>query len=160
MKKRYIRLAQLAVILFGCTTPLVQLLVVFVAQEVGRDAPEVAHLVIPYSMAGVISIVFFQLFLGGIWYMLHRVSIGAFYTAATLRTLDFMRVAFAVSVLIPIAVLLHANFGTETGVGPASVVLLFLMLISAGPGVFLLLTVLRQLFVEARGNREELEKVI
>ncbi|WP_175955079.1 DUF2975 domain-containing protein [Schaalia sp. Marseille-Q2122] len=160
MKKRYIRLAQLAVILFGCTTPLVQLIVVFLAREIGKEAPEVAHLVIPYSTAGVISIGFFQLFLAGIWYMLHRVSTGAFYTAATLRTLDLVRVAFALSVLIPIGLLLHATFGTETGVGPASVVLLFLMLITAGPGVFLLLTVLRQLFIEARANREELEKVI
>ena len=160
MKKRDIRLAQLSVILFGCTTPLVQLIVVLLAREIGTDAPEVAHLVVPYSTAGVISIAFFQLFLVGIWYLLHRVSIGAFYIEGSLRTLDLMRLSFALSVLIPVGVLIHANFMTGTGVGPASILLGFLMLITAGPGVFLLLTVLRQLFVEARANREELEKVI
>ena len=73
----------LALLLFGSL--LGQFMVPLLATETARSAPEVEHLVWPYSIAAIAGILCFQVAVVMVWRLAHMTLDGTVFTAAALR---------------------------------------------------------------------------
>lgn len=137
---------------------LVQVLVPIQADLMGREFPEVAHLVVPYSVAAILAIVCVQLALVAVWRLLFMVASGRILSAGALAWVDAIVVSAAVWTGLSAAVFVHLIFIVQVG-GPGAFLGLAACVV-VGAAVALLMVVVRGLLKGAISDRGELAEVI
>jgi len=152
-----IRLLRVALVVLLLGTVLAQLLVPVFASEEGRIYPELAYLVVPYSVAGILAIASGQVALLVVWRLLSMVNGGVIFTRRALRWVDLITACAAVATVLFAGPMIHLLFFVGVG-GP---LILWLAAILAGGLAFvLLMVVMRGLLESAIADRTELDEVI
>ena len=128
------------------------------AYESGRRYPELAYLVVPYSVAGILSIGCVQVALLVIWRLLSLVSGGVIFTRRALRWVDVITACGAVGTVLSAGPMIHLLF--VVGVGGPGVVLGLAACLVGGLAFVLLMVVMRGLLESAIADRTELDEVI
>ena len=153
LARRLLRVA-LVVLLLG--TVLAQVLLPVFASEEGRIFPEVAYLVVPYSVAGILFIGCGQVALLVVWRLLSLVSGGVIFTRRSVRWVDVITACAAVATVLSAGVWFHLL--VFLGDGPA--VLELAACVAGGLAFVLLMVVMRGLLESAIADRTELDEVI
>jgi hypothetical protein len=153
---RQVLRAALVVLLLG--TVLAQVLVPVFASETGTRFTEVAHLVVPYSVAGILVIACSQVALLAVWRLLSLVDGGVIFTRRALRWVDLITACAAVATVLNAGTMIHLLFFVRLG-GPG-VVLGLAANLAGGLAFVLLMVVMRGLLESAIADRTELEEVI
>jgi hypothetical protein len=146
----------LVVLLLG--TVLAQVLVPVFASEVGTSFPEVAYLVVPYSVAAILFIGCGQVALLAVWRLLSLVDGGVIFTRRALRWVDVITACAAVATLLSAGVLIHMLDFVPGGGGPTFYYLAACL--AGGLAFVLLMVVMRGLLESAIADRTELDEVI
>ena len=138
-------------------TVLAQVLVPVIASEAGTTFPEVAYLVVPYSVAAILFIGCGQVALLVVWRLLSMVGGEVIFTRRALRWVDVITACAAIATVLSAGVLIHLLVFVGVG-GP---ILYYLAAGAAGGLAFvLLMVVMRGLLVAAIADRTELDEVI
>ena len=138
-------------------TVLAQVLVPVIASEAGTTFPEVAYLVVPYSVAAILFIGCGQVALLVVWRLLSMVGGGVIFTRRALRWVDVITVCAAVATVLSAGVLIHLLVLVGVG-GP---ILYYLAACVVGVLAFVLhMVVMRGLLESAIAFRSELDEVI
>ena len=138
-------------------TVLAQVLVPVIASEAGTTFPEVAYLVVPYSVAAILFIGCGQVALLVVWRLLSMIGGGVIFTRRALRLVDVIAACAAVAAVLSGGVLIHLLVFVGVG-GP---ILYYLAACIAGGLAFvLLMVVMRGLLESAFDYRTELDEVI
>lgn len=140
----------------GCL--LLQAGVCLEAWQTGQEAPEVAHLVVPYSLMGVAALLCAQILIVALLMLVRAVSHGAFFTAQTRRWIETARVMVALGPGLVAATCLHMMLFTPAR-HPVPV-LGFLGSVTLGVGLFSLVSLAKSIFTAAWEDKTELEAVI
>ena len=152
---RLLRVA-LVVILLG--TVLAQVIMPVLASEEGKTFPEVAYLVVPYSVAAILFIGCGQVALLAVWRLLSLVDRGVIFTRRALRWVDVITACAAVATVLSVGVLIHMLSFVPGGGGPT---IYFLAACIAGGLAFVaLMVVMRGLLESAIADRTELDETI
>lgn len=159
MRTIVILLLRAALVILLAGSVLLQVLVPVYASEVGRSTPEVAHLVVPYSVAAILFIACGQAILVAIWRLLSMIGSDVIFTSRALRWVDVIIVGGAVATALGVAVLVQMVFFFIPG-GPGPVVFYLAGVIGAGVTFVLLMVVMKGLLAAAIADRTELEGVI
>ena len=139
-------------------TVLAQVLLPVFASEEGRIFPEVAYLVVPYSVAAIIFIACGQVALLVVWRLLSMVNGGVIFTRRALRWVDVITACAAVATALSAGVLIHMLGFVPDGGG---LMIYYLAACVAGGLAFvLLMVVMRGLLESAIANRTELDETI
>jgi hypothetical protein len=146
----------LVVLLLG--SALAQVLVPVYASEVGTRFPEVAYLVVPYSVAAILFIGCGQVALLVVWRLLSLVDGGVIFTRSAVRWVDVITACAAVATVLSAGVLIHM-LGFVPGRGGPMVYYLAAC-VAGGLAFALLMVVMRGLLVSAIADRTELDEVI
>ncbi len=157
MNKFVIRLLRVALVVLLLGSVLAQLLVPVFASEEGKVFPEVAYLVVPYSLAGILVIACGQVALLAIWRLLSLISGGVIFTRRALRWVDIITVCGAVATALNAGVSIHLL--TVHGGGPG-IILWLVAGLACGVAFVLLMIVMRGLLESAIADRTELDEVI
>lgn len=158
MTKLAIRLLRVALVVLLLGSVLAQVLLPVQAYEEGTLFPELAYLVVPYSLAGVVGIACGQVALLAVWRLLSLVNRGVIFSRGALRWVDIITACAAIATLLWTGPMIHLLFFVGVG-GP--LVLLGLAACAAGGLAFLLFTVvMRGLLEAAIADRVELDEVI
>jgi hypothetical protein len=152
---RLLRLA-LLVLLFG--TVLGQVLLPVFASEEGGIFPELAYLVVPYSVAGVLGIACGQVALLVVWRLLSMVAGGVIFTRRALHWVDVITACAALATVLWAGPMVHLLF--VVGLGGPGVLLGLAACIAGGLAFVLLMVVMRGLLESAVADRTELDEVI
>lgn len=152
------RLLRVALVVLLLGTVLAQVLLPVFASEEGRIFPEVAYLVVPYSVAGILFIACVQVALLVVWRLLSLVGDGVIFTRRALRWVDVITACAAVATVLSAGVLIHLLF--FVGIGGPSVVLGLPASVAGGLAFVLLMVVMRGLLESAIADRTELDAVI
>ena len=152
---RLLRVA-LVVPLFG--TVLVQVLLPVFASEEGRIFPEVAYLVVPYSVAAILVIGCGQVALLVVWRLLSFVDRGVIFTPRAVRWVDVITACAAVATVLSAIVLIHMLGFVSGGGGPT--IYYLAACVVGGLAFVLLMVVMRGLLESAIADRTELDEVI
>ncbi len=155
LARQLLRVA-LVVLLLGSV--LAQLLVPLYASQVGTTFPEVAYLVVPYSVAAILFIACGQVALLVVWRLLSMVGGGVIFTRRALRWVDVIIACAAVATVLSAGVLIHMLRFVPGGGGPMGVYLVACVV--AGLAFVLLMVVMRGLLESAIADRTELDEVI
>jgi Protein of unknown function (DUF2975) len=158
MNKLVIRLLRVALIVLLLASVLVQMLVPGWASAFGSRVPEVAYLVIPYSMAAILFIGCGQVALLATWRLLSFVGDGVIFTWRAVRWVDVIIACAAVATALTATVLVHM-LGFLPGDGGPTIYLLAVT-IAGGVTFVLFMVVMRGLLVSATAHRTELDGVI
>ena len=152
------RLLRVALVVPLLGTVLVQIGLPMLASEEGRIFPEVAYLVVPYSVAAILFIGCGQVALLAVWRLLSMVDGGVIFTRRALRWVDVITACAAVATVLSAGVLIHMLSFVPGGGGPT---FYFVAACVAGGLAFvLLMVVMRGLLVSAIADRTELDEVI
>ena len=146
----------LVVLLFGSV--LAQVLVPVYASQVGTTFPEVAYLVVPYSVAAILFIACGQVALLVVWRLLSLVDGGIIFTRRAVRWVDVIILCAAVATVLSVVVLAHMLGFVPGGGGP--MIYYLAGCIAGGLAFVLLMVVMRGLLVSAIADRAELDAVI
>ena len=152
------RLLRLALVLLLLGSVLVQVVVPVYASGVGTRFPEVAYLVVPYSVAAILFIGCSQVALLVVWRLLSLVDGGVIFTRRAVRWVDVITACAAVATVLTAGVLVHVLGFVPGGGGP--MVYYLAACITAGLALVLLMVVMRGLLLSAVANRAELDEVI
>lgn len=152
------RLLRVAILVLLAGTVLAQVLVPVQASMVGTAIPEVAYLVVPYSLAAILFIVCGQVALLIVWRLLVMVGGGVIFTRRALRWVDAITACGAVASALSAVVLVHMLAFVPGGGGPTIYVMA--ACITAGLAFVLLMIVMRGLLEAAIADRAELDEVI
>lgn len=155
LARQLLRVA-LVVLLLGSV--LAQVLVPMFASQQGTYFPEVAHLVVPYSVAGILVIACSQVGLLAIWRLLSLVNVGVIFTRRALRWVDVITACAAMATVLSAGTMIHLLF--FVGVGGPGVVLGLAATLAGGLAFVLLMVVMRGLLESAIADRTELDEVI
>jgi hypothetical protein len=155
LARRLLRVA-LVVLLLGSV--LAQVLLPVYASQVGTSFPEVASLVVPYSVAGILFIGCGQVALLVVWRMLSLVDGGVMFTRRAVRWVDVITACAAVATVLSACVLIHMLGFVPGGGGP--MIYYVAACVAAGLAFALLMVVMRGLLVSAIADRTELDEVI
>ena len=158
MKQLPSRLLRVALVVLLLASVLAQVLVPVFASEVGTRFPEVAHLVVPYSLAAILFIGCAQVALLAIWRLLSFVDGGIIFTRRAVRWVDVIVICGAVATILTVVVLVHMLGFVPGGGGPT--VFYLGGCIAAGLAFVLLMVVMRGLLLTAVADRAELDEVI
>jgi hypothetical protein len=158
MKKLPSRLLRVALLVLLLASVLAQVLVPVYASQVGARFPEVAHLVVPYSLAAILFIGCGQLALLAIWRLLSLVDGGIIFTRRAVRWVDVIVTCGAAATFLTVLVLIHMLRFVPGGGGP--MVYYLAGCIAAGIAFVLLMVVMRGLLLAAVADRAELDEVI
>ncbi|MEI7744228.1 MAG: DUF2975 domain-containing protein [Chloroflexota bacterium] len=137
---------------------LAQVLVPAFAFEFGVRVPEVAYLVVPYSLAAILFIACGQVALLATWRLLALVDGGAVFTRRAVRWVDAIVTCGAVATVLTGLVLIHMLAFVPGGGGP--MVYWLAACIAACLAFVLLMVVMRGLLLAAVADRAELDGVI
>jgi hypothetical protein len=137
---------------------LAQIAVPFVAADVGRQFPEVSHLVAPYSSVAIVAIGLFEAILLAVWRLLNMVSHDRIFTESALRWVKFIPACAGVASALCIGVWFHLIFIEKVG-GPSA--FFGLAACAVGWAAFaLVMVVMRGVLQAATTDRRELAGVI
>ncbi|MFN8519196.1 MAG: DUF2975 domain-containing protein [Chloroflexota bacterium] len=151
-----LRIGLLALVLVSV---LAQLAAVALATEAGRRMPEVAHLVVPYSVAAVLFVGCGQVALLATWRLLSLVRRDAIFTSHALRWVDLVIGCGVVATALTAVVLAQMLFWFIPG-GAGPVTFYLGAVVVAGAMFVLLMLVMRGLLQTAIADRTELDEVI
>ena len=146
----------LVVLLFGCV--LAQVLVPVMASQTARTFPEVAYLVVPYSLAAILFIICGQVALVAVWRLLSLVDRDVIFTGPAIHWVDLIILCGAVATLLAAGVLVHMLAFVPGGGGP--IIYFMAACVAGGLAFALLMVVMRGLLVAAIADRTELDEVI
>jgi hypothetical protein len=146
----------LVVILLGSV--FAQALVPVYASEVGARFPQVAHLVVPYSVAAILFIGCGQAALLFVWRLLSLVEGGTIFTSRAERWVDAITICAAIATVLSAGVLVHMLGFVPGGGGP--MVYYLAACVIGGLAFVLLMVVLRGLLMAAITDRAELDGLI
>ncbi|WP_084631207.1 DUF2975 domain-containing protein [Demequina aestuarii] len=135
-----------------------QALVPLAASVMGEDYPEVDHLVLPYSIAGIAAIACFQVAIVVVWRLLTMAATGEVFTAKALRWVEVIAWSGAIAALICGGVTSHMMVAENIGGPPA--IFLWIGSLVGGTAFVLLMVVMRGLLAVAIADRSELAEVI
>jgi len=152
------RLLRVALVVLLLGTVLAQLLVPVYASQTGTTFPEVAYLVVPYSVAAILFIGCVQVALLVVWRLLSLVDGGVIFTRRALRWIDVIIACAVVATALSAGVWIHMLAFVPGGGGPMSVYLV--ACIVSGLAFVLLMIVMRGLLESAIADRTELDEVI
>jgi hypothetical protein len=152
------RLLRVALVVLLLGSVLAQVLLPVYASEVGARFPEVAYLVVPYSVAAILFIGCGQVALLVVWRLLSLVDGGVIFTRRAVRWVDVITACAAVATVLSAGVLVHMLGFVPGGGGPMSYYLA--ASIAGGLAFVLLMVVMRGLLVAAIADRAELDEVI
>jgi hypothetical protein len=153
-----IRLLRVALVVLLLGSVLAQVLLPVFASEEGRILPEVAYLVVPYSVAAILFIGCGQVALLVVWRLLSMVNRGAIFTRRAVRWVDVITACGAVATVLSTGVLIQMLGFVPGGGGP--IVYLLAGCVAAVLAFVLLMVVMRGLLVWAIADRTELDEVI
>ena len=145
----------LVVLLLG--TVLAQVLLPVFGSEEGRIYPELAYLVVPYSVAGILAIACAQVALLVVWRLLSLVNGGAIFTRRALRWVDVITACAVIATVLSTGPMIHLLFFVGVG-GP--LILWLAACLVGGLAFVLLVVVMRGLLESAIADRTELDEVI
>ena len=148
--------AVLIVLLIG--TVLSQLLLPALANELGGQYEETAHLVVPYAVVGILAIACAQIALIMIWRLLGLVASNTIFTVQSLRWVNAIVACGVAAALLVASVPVHLLFFVRVG-GPDVLVVLAGAVVG-GLAFVLLMAVMRDLLQAATADRSELDEVI
>lgn len=100
-------LLRVAIVALLLGSALVQILLPVVAFEVGTTVPEVAYLVIPYTVAAILFIACGQVALLVVWRLLSMIADGVIFTRRAMRWVDVITACAAVATVLSASVLIH-----------------------------------------------------
>ena len=146
----------LVVLLLGSV--FAQLLVPVYASQVGTTFPEVAYLVVPYSVAAILFIACGQVALLVVWRLLSMIGGGVIFTRRALRWVDVIIACGVVATVLSVGVWIHMLAFVPGGGGPMG--LYMVAVVVAGVAFVLLMIVMRGLLESAIADRTELDEVI
>ena len=158
MTKFASRLLRVALVVLLLGTVFVQGLVPVQATMVGTSIPEVAYLVVPYSLAAILFIVCVQVALLVVWRLLSLVDGGVIFTGRALRWVDVIIGCAVVATVLSIGVLVHMLRFVPGGGGPT--IYFMAACVVGGLAFVLLMVVMRGLLEAAIADRTELDEVI
>jgi hypothetical protein len=158
MTKFASRLLRVALVVLLLGTVLAQVLVPVYASQVGTTFPEVAYLVVPYSLAGILFIGCGQVALLVVWRLLSLVNGGVIFTRRALRWVDVILACAAAATALSAGVLIHMLGFVPGGGGP--MIYYLAACIAGGLAFVLLMVVMRGLLLSAVADRTELDEVI
>ena len=158
MNKLVRQLLRVALVVLLLGFVLAQVLLPVVAYEAGTTFPELAYLVVPYSVAGILAIACGQVALLLVWRLLSLVSGGVIFTRRALRWVDVITACAAVATVLTAGPMIHLLF--FVGVGGPGVVLGLAACLAGGLAFVLLMIVMRGLLESAIADRTELDEVI
>ena len=145
----------LVVLLLGSV--LAQVLLPVFGSEEGRIYPELAYLVVPYSVACILAIGCGQVALLVVWRLLSMVDGGVIFTRRALRWVDVITACGAVGTVLGASPMIHLLFFVGVG-GP--LILWLAACLAGGLAFVLLMVVMRGLLESAIADRTELDEVI
>lgn len=158
MNKLVRQLLHGALILLLLGSVLAQVLVPVFASQMGTRFPEVAHLVVPYSVAAILFIGCGQVALFAVWRLVSLVDGGVIFTRRAVRWVQIITACGAVATVLSAGVLIHMLGFVPGGGGPA---IYYLGAVVVGGVAFvLLMVVMRGLLESAIAHRAELDEVI
>jgi hypothetical protein len=152
------RLLRVALVVLLLGSVLAQVLVPVYASQVGTTFPEVAYLVVPYSVAAILFIGCGQVALLVVWRLLSLVDGETIFTRHAVRWVDVIVACAAAATILTAGVLIHMLGFVPGGGGPMSYYLV--ACITGGLAFVLLMIVMRGLLVSAIADRAELDEVI
>ncbi len=152
------RLLRVALVVLLLGTVFVQVLVPVQATMVGTTIPEVAYLVVPYSVAAILFIACVQVALLVVWRLLSLVDDRVIFTRRALRWVDIIIGCAMVATVLSVGVLIHMLSFVPGGGGPT--IYFMVACIAGGLAFALLMVVMRGLLVSAIADRTELDEVI
>lgn len=155
--KVYAVLSEVMLVLALPISVLMQWVLVEEARYVGRENPEVADLVLPYSIAAVAAVLCAQVLLVVLFVFVLKVARGTFFKSATRKWISLAQAMVLIGPGIVCAVGFHAAFT------PASSPVMALAFLGGGllaVGLFSLVGLAKSLFDAALADRGELEGVI
>jgi hypothetical protein len=152
------RLLRVALVILLLGTVLAQVLVPVAASQFGTTVPEVAYLVVPYSVAAILFIACVQVALLVVWRLLSLVDGGVIFTRRALRWVDVIIACAVVATVLSAGVLIHMLSFVPGGGGPT--IYYMLVCVVGGLAFVLLMIVMRGLLVSAIADRTELDEVI
>jgi hypothetical protein len=158
MNMRASRLLRVALVVLLLGSVLAQVLLPVFASEVGTRFPEVAYLVVPYSVAGILFIGCGQVALLVVWRLLSMVNGGAIFTRRAVRWVDVITACGAVATVLSAGVLIHMLGFVPGGGGP--MVYYLAACVAGGLAFVLLMVVMRGLLVAAIADRTALDETI
>ena len=158
MTKLASQLLRVILVVLVLGSVLIQVFVPVYASQVGRRFPEVAYLVLPYSVAAILFVVCGQAGLLVVWRLLSLVDGGVIFTSRAVRFVDVITACAAVATVLSAGVLIHMLGFVPGGGGPMGFYLTACT--AAGLAFVLLVVVMRGMLVSAIANRTELDEVI
>ncbi|HYM85008.1 MAG TPA: DUF2975 domain-containing protein [Candidatus Dormibacteraeota bacterium] len=158
MTKLPSRLLRVALLVLLLASVLAQVLVPVYVSEVGARFPEVAYLVVPYSLAAILFIGCGQVALLAVWRLLSLVDGGIIFTRRAVRWVDGIATCGATATILAVVVLVHLLGFVPGGGGP--MVYYLGGCVAAGLAFVLLMVVMRGLLLAAVADRAELDEVI
>jgi hypothetical protein len=158
MSKLAGRLLRVALVVLLLGSVLAQVLVPVYASQVGTTVPDVAYLVVPYSVAAILFIACGQVALLVVWRLLSLVDGGVIFTRRAVRWVDVIIACAAVATVLSAGVLIHILGFVPGGGGP--MIYYLAACIAGGLAFVLLMVVMRGLLLSAVADRAELDAVI
>ena len=158
MNKLASRLLRLALLVLLLGSVLAQVLVPVYASQVGTIFPEVAYLVVPYSVAAILFIGCGQVALLVVWRLLSLINGGVIFTRRAVRWVDIISACAVVATVLSAGVLIHMLGFVPGGGGPT--IYFMAACIAGGLAFVLLMVVMRGLLESAIADRTELDEVI
>lgn len=158
MNRLVIRLLRVALLAFLLVSVLVQVLLPVMASRSAETMPEVAYLVVPYSLAAILFIACGQVALLAVWRLLSFVGDGIIFTREAVRWVDVIIGCAVVAIAVTVTVILHMVGFVPSGGGPTGYPLAFGIILMLA--FVLLMLVMRGLLVSAIADRSELDEVI
>ena len=152
------RLLRVALVFLLLGTVFAQLLVPVAASQFGTANPEVAYLVVPYSVAAILFIACVQVALFVVWRLLSLVDGGVIFTRRALRWVDAIIACAIVATVLSVGVLVHMLGFVPGGGGP--MIYYMVVCVTGGLAFVLLMVVMRGLLESAIADRSELDEVI
>jgi hypothetical protein len=151
------RLLRVALVVLLLGTVLAQVLLPVFGSEEGRIYPELAYLVVPYAVAGILAIACVQVALLAVWQLLSLVDDRVIFTRRALRWVDVITACAVVATILCAGPLIHLPFFVGVG-GP--LILPLAACLVGGLAFVLLMVVMRGLLELAIADRAALDPVI
>lgn len=152
------RLLRVALIPLLLGAVVAQFLVPVIASQVGTTFREVAYLVVPYSVAGILVIACGEVTLLAVWRLSTLVDDGVIFSRGALRRVDVITACGAMATVMTAVVLAHMLAFVPGGGGPMAFYLAACL--AVGSAFVFLMVVSRGLLVAAIADRAELDEVI
>ncbi len=153
-----VRLLRVALVVVLLGSVLAQVLVPVFGNEEERIFPELAYLVVPYSVAGILVVACGQVALLVVWRLLSLVEGGVIFTHRALGWVDVITACGAVATVLSAGVLIHLL--AFVGAHHATLVVALAGVLAGGSAFVLLMVVMRGLLKSAVADRTELDAVI